>query len=286
MEFCVFPILRRGDSAIEKIRAHQNRGYHLFDPGVESARSFMAGVVEGHQPIYIFLGDGPAEGTPGEILSDALGAGALLLGHFGLADEQLLPAGCAGGARGRVRPYDLYGSNQARQTQIPLESKPIILGAARNQVVGCHTGALDERHDDFVHTGRHLQGDIGEALHELGSRRCTATAIHEHAIRFTADLFPEGFLAIDQHDHGCLVLDPAWVEPEIEVRDSDAVLAVRPDRVLEPRAAPCTERHAVHIAILVAGSGGRERGFDDLWHRLAYCHARDYPRDIDVLLQE
>src|SRR5205823_12304104 len=108
-----------------------------------SARSFMAGVVEGHQPGDIVLSNGPAEGTPGEISSDALGAGAFLLGDFGLADEQLLPAGCARGARGRIRAYDLYGSNQARQTQIPLESKPIILGAARNQVVGCHTGALD-----------------------------------------------------------------------------------------------------------------------------------------------
>ena len=162
----------------------------------------------------------------------------------------------------------------------------MILGAARNQVVGCHTGALDERHDDFVHTGRHLHGDIGEPLHELRSRRCTAAAIHERAIRFTADLLPEDFLAIDQHDHRCLVLDPAWVEPEIEVSDRDAVLPVRRERVLEPRAAPRTERHAVHIAILVAGSGGRERGFDDLWHRLADCHARDDPRDIDVLLQE
>src|SRR5258707_1251404 len=85
IEFRVF--LRPGDSAIEKIRAHQNRSHHLFDPGVESAGSFMAGVVEGHQPVYIFLGDGPAEGTPGEILSDALGAGAFLLGDFGLADE-------------------------------------------------------------------------------------------------------------------------------------------------------------------------------------------------------
>jgi hypothetical protein len=31
---------------------------------------------------------------------------------------------------------------------------------------------------------------------------------------------------------------------------------------------------------------GRERGFDKLWHRLAYCHARDHPRDIDVPLRE
>ena len=65
-----------------------------------------------------------------------------------------------------------------------------------------------------------------------------AAAIHERAIRFTADLFPEDFLAIDQHDHRCLVLDPAWVEPEIEVSDRDAVLPVRRERVLEPRAAP------------------------------------------------
>src|SRR5205807_1395149 len=108
---------------------------------------------------------------------------------------------------------------QAGQTQIPLDKKPMILAAARNQVVGCHTGALDERHDDFVHTGRHPHGDIGEPLHELGSSRCTAAAIHERAIRLTADLYPEDFLAIDQPDHGCLVLDPAWVEPEIEVID-------------------------------------------------------------------
>ena len=185
-----------------------------------------------------------------------------------------------------MRPLDLYGPNQARQTQIPLEAKPTILGAARNQVVGCHTGALDERHDDFVHTGLHLQRDIGDPLHELRSRRCTAAAIHERAIRVTADLLPEDLLAIDQDDHRCLVLDPAWVKPEIEVIDSDAVLPVRRERVLEPRAAPRTERHAVHIAILVAGSGGRKRGFDDLWQRLAYCHARHYPRGIEVLLQE
>src|SRR5213082_846416 len=100
------------------------------------------------------------------------------------------------------------------------------------------------------------------------------------------DLLPEDFLAIDQHDHRCLVLDPAWVVPEIEVSDRDAVLPVRRERILEPRAAPRTERHAVHIAILVAGSRRREGGFDDLWHRLAYCDARDGPGGIDVLLQE
>src|SRR5262249_18750727 len=38
IEFRLF--LRPGDSAVEKIRAHQNRSYHLFDPGVESACSF------------------------------------------------------------------------------------------------------------------------------------------------------------------------------------------------------------------------------------------------------
>src|SRR5262249_31137578 len=120
----------------------------------------------------------------------------------------------------------------------------------------------------------------------LRSRRCTAAAIHERAIRVTADLFPEDFPAIDQHDHNRLVFDPAWVEPEIKVSDREAVLPVRRERVLEPRTAPRTERHAVHIAILVAGSRGRERGLDDLWQRLADCHARDNPRDIDVLLQE
>ncbi len=99
-------------------------------------------------------------------------------------------------------------------------------------------------------------GILANRSHELRSRRCTAAAIHERAIRFTADLLPEDFRAIDQHDHRCLVLDPARVEPEIEVRDGDAVLPVRRERVLEPRAAPRTERHAVHIAILVAGSAG------------------------------
>ena len=137
-----------------------------------------------------------------------------------------------------------------------------------------------------MHTGRHLHRDVGEALHELLSRRCTAAAIHELAIRVTADLLAEDFLAIDQHDHRCLVLDPAWVVPEIEVSDRDAVLPVRRERVLEPRAAPRTERHAVHIAILVAGSGGREGGFDEICHRLADGHACDDPRGIDVLLQE
>src|SRR4051794_2545547 len=50
MEFCVFLILRPGDAAIEKIRAHQNRSHHLLDPGVEPAGSLTAGVVESHQP--------------------------------------------------------------------------------------------------------------------------------------------------------------------------------------------------------------------------------------------
>src|SRR5262249_25414159 len=102
----------------------------------------------------------------------------------------------------------------------------------------------------------------------------------------TADRLPEDLLAIDQYDHRCLVLDPARVEPEVEVLDREAVLPVRRERVLEPRAAPRTERHAGHIAILVAGSGRRERGFDDRWHRPAHCHARDDPPGIDVLLQE
>ena len=44
--------------------------------------------------------------------------------------------------------------------------------------------------------------------------------------------------------------------------------------------------HAVHIAILVADSGGRERGSDEICHRLADCQARDHPRGIEVLLQE
>ena len=114
----------------------------------------------------------------------------------------------------------------------------------------------------------------------------TAAAIHEREIRLTADLLPEDFLAIDQHDHRGLVLDPAWVEPEIEVSDRDAVLPVRRERVLEPRAAPRTERHAVHIAVLVADSGGRERGSDEICRRLADCQARDDPRGIEVLLQE
>src|SRR5260370_24176734 len=127
---------------------------------------------------------------------------------------------------------------------------------------------------------RHRWGNCGNALEGFPARRCTAAAIHERAIGLAADLYPEDFLAIDQSDHRCLVLNPAWVEPEIEVSDSDAVLPVRRERVLEPRAAPRTERHAVHIAILVAGSGGRERGFDDLWHRLAYCPARDHPGDL------
>src|SRR5947209_20525842 len=113
MESRVFTVLRLGDSAIEKLRARQNRSHHLFDPGVESAE-FMAGVVEGHQPVHIFLGDGPAEGTRGDISRDALGAGAFLLGRFGLTDEQLLPAGFARWARGRLRPRALYGARQAR----------------------------------------------------------------------------------------------------------------------------------------------------------------------------
>ena len=105
-------------------------------------------------------------------------------------------------------------------------------------------------------TGLDLHGDIGEPLHELRTRRCTAAAIHERAIRFTADLLAEDFRAIDQHDDRRLVLDPAWIDPEIEVPDADAILPVRRENVLELRAAPSAERHAVHIAILVAG--GRE----------------------------
>jgi len=82
----------------------------------------------------------------------------------------------------------------------------------------------------------------------------------ERAICLAPTVLPEDFLAINQHDHRCLVLDPAWVVPEIEVSDCDAVLPVRRERIREPRAAPRTERHAVHIAILIADSGGREGG--------------------------
>src|SRR3982074_2258444 len=67
----------------------------------------------------------------------------------------------------------------------------------------------------------------GERPRRFPPRRRPAAAIHEREIRFTADLLPEDFLAIDQHDHRCLVLDPAWVVPEIEVSDRDAVLPVR-----------------------------------------------------------
>jgi len=42
---------RQGNSAIEKIRAYQNRSDQVLDPGVESASPFMAGVVKGHQPV-------------------------------------------------------------------------------------------------------------------------------------------------------------------------------------------------------------------------------------------
>jgi hypothetical protein len=86
--------------------------------------------------------------------------------------------------------------------------------------------------------------------------------------------------------HGRFVLGPARVEAEIEVGDRDAVLPVRRERVLEPRAAARAERHAVHIAILVADRGGRERGFDKIRRRLADRDARDFPRGIDVLLEE
>jgi len=40
----------------------------------------MACIVEGHEPADVFLSNGSAEGTPGEIGRDALGAGAFLLG--------------------------------------------------------------------------------------------------------------------------------------------------------------------------------------------------------------
>ena len=137
---------------------------------------------------------------------------------------------------------------------------------------------VEQRRADLVRRRVRQLGD-GPA-HQLGADLLVV------AIRVAADLLAEDFRAIDQYDHRRLVLDPAWVEPEIEVRDREAVLPVSRERVLEPRATPSAERHAVHIAVLVAGRGGRERGCGDLRHRLADGHARHRSRDVDILVQE
>ncbi len=89
---------RRRDRAIEEIRAREHRRHHLLDARIEAAAR-AAGFVERHQALDVVLRHGPAERAPRESLGDALGAGSLLVGGLGLADEQFRAAQRARHAR-------------------------------------------------------------------------------------------------------------------------------------------------------------------------------------------
>ena len=85
--------------------------------------------------------------------------------------------------------------------------------------------ALDERDRDLVHAGRDLHGNLREALHDLGARRC-AVAVHELEILAAAELRAKHLVAVEQHDERVLAFERACIQADVEVRDREAVFAV------------------------------------------------------------
>ena len=151
-------------------------------------------------------------------------------------------------------------------------------------VLGRGAGALDERDRDLVHAGRHVHGNLREPLHDLGARRRTA-AVHEVEILAAAELRAEHLVAVEQHDGRVLALERAGIEPDVEVRDRDAVFAVGQEVVREAHAAARAERHAVDVVVLIVRRRG-EGDARDLRHRFADGDMCDMARGADVLLEE
>ncbi len=144
--------------------------------------------------------------------------------------------------------------------------------------------ALDERDDDLVHAGGHVQRDRGEALHDLGARG-RAAVIDEREVLAAAELRAKHLVAVEQHDDRLFRLERARVEADVEVGDREPVLAVRRKRMREAIAATRAGRQPVGVAVLIAA---RRREIDarELRRRLADREPRDLARDAEVLLEE
>ena len=145
-----------------------------------------------------------------------------------------------------------------------------------------HLRAIDEGHDNVVHAGFHLNGNLRETIHDLrasGSRR----AIDQREIRGSTDGLAKHGSAIDHDDHRVLALQRIAVRAHRQVRQGDLILAVGREAVFELHAAPRTQRWRV-VWILV----GVDRVFHAGHARIGIAHRdlSDVPRRGHVLIEE
>src|SRR5213078_1259029 len=107
-------------------------------------------------------------------------------------------------------------------------------------VRGLHVGAIDESHDDVVHTGFRLDRNLRETLHDL-SASLGPLAMKLPVLR-SADRLTEYNLAIEHDDQRALILKRGGVYAHAEVVDGDAILAGGRKAVLETDAAAGAQR--------------------------------------------
>ncbi len=273
----------RLDRAIQEVRAREHGRRHELDAFVEAAGALAALVVERQQPIEVGLRHGPAVRAAREVRRDLDGALALALRDLGLADEQIAATRRLREARRVERPHHVDAAGDARHARGAAERE--VAHAVGGVLVVGGARALDERDHDLVRTGRDLERDIGEALHELRARR-RAAGIDEREILFAADVGAVLLVAVHEHDERVPGFDGTRVQAGAEVAgDRDAVLAVGRERVREFHAAARAERHARNVRALAA-AGRREIGRRDFRLRLADREVRDGARGVHVLLDE
>src|SRR5690606_35015530 len=142
---------------------------------------------------------GPLEGAAGKVRRDAPRARALLLDRLRLADENLLAAPRHAETGRREGADDVDVSDQPRHALLALVAEAAVRREAEDQLVRRRASPLDERDDDLADARFHRDGDIGEALHDLGPRR-RAAEIDELQILGAAELLAKDLPAVDQHD--------------------------------------------------------------------------------------
>src|SRR5690606_28763736 len=159
---------------IQEVRAYEHGGDEVLDAFVESGLVFAARFIERHQRLDVVVRDGPPEGAAGKVRRDAPRARALLLDRLRLADENLLAAPRHAETGRREGADDVDVSDQPRHALLALVAEAAVRREAEDQLVRRRASPLDERDDDLADARFHRDGDIGEALHDLGPRRRAA----------------------------------------------------------------------------------------------------------------
>src|SRR5262249_48592685 len=116
----------------------------------------------------------------------------------------------------------------------------------RDIVRRLHMGTVNESHDDVVHTGFHLNGNLREPLHDL-SASLGPLAMKRPVLR-SADRWGKCALTVEHDDKCALILKRGGVYAHAEVVDRDAILAVGREVVFETYPATGAQRQR-HVGI-------------------------------------